>query len=162
MRRYDWPSIETEYVTGKMTMEKLAAKHNIPLNTFYARAKVAQFSRKREEYTKTIQEKAVARARARDVRTLANLGSALDKAARLLNRLIADEDTIHSKIVSHMDGQLEEVRTKKADTKAIRDLTAAIRDVGAALQGMHDGQQGRENESQAGVIILPERDGGDA
>lgn len=157
--KWDWPSIETEYVTGKMTMEKLAAKHNIPLNTFYKKAKDANFSQKREEYTRNIQEKAVARARARDVRTLANLGSALDKAARLLNRLIADEDTIHSKIVNHMDGQLEEVRTKKADTKAIRDLTAAIRDVGAALQGMHDGQQGRENESQAGVIILPEVDG---
>jgi hypothetical protein len=154
--KYDWDKIEHEYVTGKCTMEELARKHKIPLNTFYKRSKVRNFSEKRENYTRTVQEKAIARARARDVRTLSNLGGALDKAARILNKYLTDEDTLFNRI-SMSDGVLLERRAKKLDTKAVRDLTAAVREATAAMRLLAP-EQTTEAENQAGVIILPGRD----
>ena len=152
--RYDWDRIEHEYVSGKSTMEALAKKYKIPLNTFYKRAEVRKFSEKRESYTKKVREKALARAQARDSRILANLGGALDEAARRLKKYLADDDTLHGKIVTGLTGVVE-VRTKKADTKALRDLTAAVKDAAAAMRLLAPDQGGSEAEG-AGVVVLPE------
>jgi hypothetical protein len=154
--KYDWDKIEHEYVTGKCTMEELARKHKIPLNTFYKRSKVRNFSEKRENYTRTVQEKAIARARARDVRTLSNLGGALDKAARALNKYFTDEDTLFNRVSISADG-LVELRAKKLDTKALRDMTAAVKEAAAAMRLLTP-EQTAEAENQAGVIILPGRE----
>lgn len=157
--RYDWDRIEIEYIRGKASMEQLAAKYKIPLSTFFKRAKVRKFSEKRREYAGKVQEKAIARAQARDARTLSNLSGALDKAARMINRYIVDEDTLHGRIVNHMDGSLEEVRVKKLDTKALRDMTAALKEASAALRMLNEKADDDERGERAGVILMPERDG---
>lgn len=155
--KYDWEKIEQEFISGKSTMEAMARKYQIPLNTFYKRAKVRKFSEKRENYAKRVQEKALARAQARDARTLGNLSSALDKAARLLNKYVADEKTLHTKIVNHMDGSLEEVKVEKVDTKALRDMTAAMREVSAAIKLLQPEKESDTVERE-GVIVLTERE----
>ena len=154
---YDWDRIEHEYVTGKGTMEALARKYGIKLSSFYRRAEVRKFAEKREKYANQVREKALTRAREREIRTLTNLGSALDKAAKKLNNYIADEDTLHGKVVNHMDGSIEEIRTKKLDTKAVRDLTAAMREVAAALK-LITPDETKTEETQAGVIVLAQRE----
>ena len=153
--KYDWGKIEQEYVTGKMSMEKLAEKHKIPYSSFRKYANGHKFQDKRTEYGQKVAQKALARAQARDARTLGNLGSALDKAARLLNKYVNDDDTIHGKIVNHMDGRIEEIRTKKLDTKALRDMTAAMREVSAAIKLLQP-ETDRGDEKQEGIIILSE------
>ena len=155
--KYDWEKIEQEFISGKSTMEALARKYQIPLNTFYKRAKVRKFSEKRENYARRVQEKALARAQARDARTLGNLSSALDKAARLLNKYVADEKTLHTKIVNHMDGSLEEVKVEKVDTKALRDMTAAMREVSAAIKLLQPDAGGPGGE-EGGVVMMPEQE----
>ena len=153
---YDWDRIEHEYVTGKGTMEALARKYGIKLSSFYRRAEVRKFAEKREKYTNSVREKALTRAREREIRTLTNLGSALDKAAKKLNNYIADEDTLHGRVAVTLDG-VQEYRTKKLDTKAVRDLTAAMKEVAAALK-LITPDETRTEETQAGVIILAQRE----
>ena len=153
---YDWDRIEHEYVTGKGTMEALARKYGIKLSSFYRRAEVRKFAEKREKYTNQVREKALTRAREREIRTLTNLGSALDKAAKKLNTYIGDEDTLHGRVAVTQDG-VQEYRTKKLDTKAVRDLTAAMKEVAAALKLITPDEQKTE-ETQAGVIILAQRE----
>lgn len=154
--KYDWEKIEQEYVSGKMTMEKLAEKYKISISTFQKKAIERKFTEKRRKYAEKVQEKALARAQARDARTLGNLSSALDKAARLLNKYMTDENTLHGRIVNHMDGKIEEVRVEKLDTKALRDMTSALREATAAMQLIRP--NGAQEEEQGGVVVLPERE----
>ena len=159
--KYEWDKIEHEYVCGKMDMAELARKHKIPLRTFYARAEVRKFSEKREKYRNQTREKAIARAQARDARTLGNLQSALDKASRLLNRYITDEDTLFGRVLVTADG-IQEYRARKMDTKAMRDMTAAMREVSAAIKLWQPETEKTDGE-RGGVIVLAAReDDGDA
>lgn len=154
--KYEWEKIEQEFISGKSTMEAMARKYQIPLNTFYKRAKVRKFSEKRENYAKRVQEKALARAQARDARTLGNLSSALDKAARTLNKYIGDDDTLFGRVCVTLDG-LHEYRTKKLDTKALRDMTAAMREVSAAIKLLQPDAGGPGGE-EGGVVLMPEQE----
>lgn len=155
--KYDWAKIEQEYVSGKMTMEGLAKKYGIPNSSFRKYANGHKFKEKRTEYGQKVAERALARAQARDARTLGNLSSALDKAARLLNKYVADEKTLHTKIVNHMDGSLEEVKVEKLDTKALRDMTAAMREVSAAIKLLQPEKESDTGDRE-GVIVLTERE----
>lgn len=153
--KYDWGKIEQEYVTGKMSMEKLAEKHKIPYSSFRKYANGHKFQEKRTEYGQKVAQKALARAQARDARTLGNLGSALDKAARTLNKYITDEDTLFGRVSVGQDGVVE-ARVKKLDTKALRDMTAAMREVSAAIKLLQPETADREDENKSGVILMPE------
>lgn len=154
--KFDWDKIEHEYVTGRMTLETLARKHQISVSQIQKVSSRRHFSEKRSEYAETVKEKALARAQARDIRTLSNVKSALDKAARLLNKYIADEDTLHGRIHTG-DFGVTEYKTKKLDTKALRDMTAALRETTAALTALAPAE-GADREQRSGVIILPEVD----
>lgn len=151
--RYDWDRIEHEYVTGKATYAELEEKYKIPRSTFEKRAKVRKFAEKRGEYEEKVRQKRLARAQARDSRIFANLGGALDNAARLLKKLTSDEDTLHGKILT-VEGEAIEVRTKKADTKALRDLTAAVKDAAAAMRLLAP-EQAEQDGNAGGVVIIP-------
>lgn len=153
--KYDWEKIEQEYVSGKMTMEKLAEKYKISISTFQKKAIERKFTEKRSKYAEKVQEKALARAQARDARTLGNLSSALDKAAKVLNKYITDEDALFGRVSVTGDG-VQEYRVKKIDTKALRDMTSALREATAAMQLIRP--NGAQEEEQGGVVVLPERE----
>lgn len=156
--KYDWDRIEHEYVTGKSSMAEMAKKHKIPEDTFYKRAEVRNFQQKRENYANRVRERALMRAQAREARTLNNLNGALDKAARMLSRYIADEDTLHGRVQMGESGPVE-YRTNKLDTKALRDMTAALREAAAAMRLLRPDAGQEDTDGGAGVIILPMRDG---
>jgi len=154
--KYDWAKIEQEYVSGKMSMEGLAKKYGIPNSSFRKYANGHKFKEKRTEYGQKVAERALARAQARDARTLGNLSSALDKAARTLNKYIGDNDTLFGRVSVTEDG-VQEYRTKKLDTKALRDMTAAMREVSAAIKLLQPEKESDTGERE-GVIVLTERE----
>ena len=154
--RYDWDRIEKEYVTGRVTMEKLSEKYQIPIGTIQKKAIVRKFTEKRSLYAEKVKEKAIARAQARDARTLGNLQSALDKASRLLNKYITDEDTLFGRVSVTADG-MQEYRARKMDTKAMRDMTAAMREVSAAIKLLQPEMAGGGAE-EGGVVMMPEQE----
>lgn len=154
--KYEWAKIEQEYVSGKMSMEALAKKHKIPISSFRKYANGHKFSEKRTEYGQKVAEKALARAQARDARTLGNLGSALDKAARTLNKYINDDDTLFGRVSATQNG-IQEYRVKKLDTKALRDMTAAMREVSAAIKLLQPDAGGTGGE-EGGVVLMPDQE----
>ena len=154
--KYDWGKIENEYVTGKMSVEKLAMKYGIPISTITKKAIERKFSEKRRIYAEKVKEKALARAQARDARTLGNLQSALDKAAKLLNRYVADDDTLFGRVSVSQDG-VEEYRVKKMDTKALRDMTSAMKEVSAAIKLLQPETGGPSGE-EGGVVMMPDQE----
>lgn len=154
--KYDWAKIEQEYVSGKMSMEGLAKKYGIPNSSFRKYANGHKFKEKRTEYGQKVAERALARAQARDARTLGNLSSALDKAARTLNKYIGDDDTLFGRVSVTEDG-VQEYRTKKLDTKALRDMTAAMREVSAAIKLLQPDAGGPGGE-EGGVVLMPEQE----
>lgn len=154
--RYDWEKIEQEYVSGKMSMEALAKKHGISISAIEKKAIERKFTEKRRIYAEKVKEKALARAQARDARTLGNLSSALDKAARTLNKYIGDDDTLFGRVSVTEDG-VQEYRTKKLDTKALRDMTAAMREVSAAIKLLQPDAGGPGGE-EGGVVLMPEQE----
>ena len=158
MAKYDWTKIEHEYVTGKASMEALAKKHKIPINTFYKHAKEAEFSKKREKYTKTIQEKALARAAAREAKTIDDLKSAAGKAAKLLSKAFGDEATLHNEL-GYVHGRPVEERMDRLNTKALRDLPGAVKDLAAVLQAFGATER-EETQAETGnnVLVLAERE----
>ena len=146
-------------------MESVAERYGVAKSTFMRQANVRKFSEKRTKFRQKSEDQALARARAREARRLdrtnTNIVSALDRAAKRINRLLDDDATLHGKILATEDG-ITEIRTNKADTRALRELTSALRDVVSALQMQQGGSQGAGESNNQGVIILPERDGGDA
>ena len=154
--KYDWAKIEQEYISGKMSMEGLAKKYGIPNSSFRKYANGHKFKEKRTEYGQKVAERALARAQARDARTLGNLTSALDKAARTLNKYIGDDDTLFGRVSVTEDG-VQEYRTKKLDTKALRNMTAAMREVSAAIKLLQPEKESETGERE-GVIVLTERE----
>ena len=160
--KYDWDKIEREYVRGKMTGEDLCAMYQISKSAFEKRSAEGKFLEKRRKYAESMQEKALARACAREAKALSRILGAAEKAAALLDKHMKDEDTLKNWLYTDKEtGELSEVRLKKLDTKAVREMTSAMRDTVAALTMMaerKDKQQGTDKQGSGGVILLPERD----
>lgn len=157
--RIDWGPIEREYIRGRMTLEKLAEKHGISINSVTRASIRRNWVEKRRNYAVTVQEKALARAQARDARTIETLCDGISRAARELKAAAGDIDTLHGRVISDGDGGITEVRTRKLDTKALRDLTAAMRELAAAMTMIRGAktEAGQEAQEERGVIVLAAR-----
>ena len=160
-KKFDWQKIEQEYIRGNATAEALCKKYQISTSTFEKRSAERNFSEKRRKYAESMQEKALARACAREAKALARTLGAAERAAALIEKHMKDEDTLKNWLWTDREsGEINEKRLKKLDTKAVREMAGAMRDIVATLtmmqesreQGAADGQQG------GGVILLPERD----
>ncbi len=160
--KYDWGKIELEYIRGNMTGEVLCKKYQISKGTFESRSAERKFSEKRRKYQESVQEKALARACAREAKALSRILGAAEKAAALLDKHMKDEDTLKNWLYTDKEtGEPNEKRLKKLDTKAVREMTGAMRDTVAALTMMaerKDKQQTADKQGSGGVILLPERD----
>jgi len=158
-RKVDWGPIEREYIRGRMTLEKLAEKYQISESMIQKASSRRNWTEKRRNYAENVQEKALARAQARDARTIETLCDGISRAARELKAAAGDIDTLHGRVISDGDGGVTEVRTRKLDTKALRDLTAAMRELAAAMTMIRGAktEAGQEAQEERGVIVLAAR-----
>lgn len=58
MQARDWIAIENEYVTGKISLQKLSEKYEIPLRTIKDRSRKGEWSRKKKEFCANTAQKA--------------------------------------------------------------------------------------------------------
>lgn len=161
-KKYDWRKIELDYIRSEKTAEDICSMYQIPINTFRHRITERKLLEEREKYAKSMREKALARACAREAKALSRILGAAEKAAALLDKHMKDEDTLKNWLYTDKEtGELSEKRLKKLDTKAVREMTGAMRDTVAALTMMaerKDKQQVTDKQGSGGVILLPERD----
>ena len=157
--RIDWGPIEREYIRGRMTLEKLAEKHGISINTITRASIRRNWVEKRRNYAVTVQEKALARAQARDARTVENLSDGVSRLAKRLKAAADDLDTLYGRVISDGDGGITERRTKKMDTKTARELASGMRELAAAMTLIRGSKAdaGQEAQEERGVIVLAAR-----
>lgn len=129
MAKYDWEKIEQEYITGKMSAETLAKKHNMPYYTMSHRVTERKLSEKREKYRESVLEKSIARARAREVRAKERIRTEGEKALKLIKSAMESEATLHLVLTQDKEGNLKQTMSEKVDTKALRDLVMSLTEI---------------------------------
>lgn len=158
--RYDWYKIETEYVSGTMTMEALAERYGIANSTFFKRAKEREFVEKRRKFREKVEEKNLARRRARKSKKLERAkDEILDgfcAAAKRYKDYMTSADMFNSHVVSGKEG-IKIVIMEAPDTKRVRDMAAMGKDLVTTYRDL-TGNSMEEAEETGGVIVFAPRE----
>ncbi len=133
-----WVNIEHEYVTDirkkPCTLEELAAKHNIAIGTVEKYSMQHEWSEKRKEYKKSIQQKALEKSADKDADRIARLleiaDMATDKAERAIKELeqYVVRDKKRTRTVEYKDDKAIGKPTKEVidDTEHVRMETGPV------------------------------------
>lgn len=148
-----WVNIEHEYVTDirkkPCTLEELATKHNIAIGTVEKYSMQHEWSEKRKEYKKNIQQKALEKSSDKDaeriVRLLKIADIATDKAEQALGELeqyvVRDKKKVRTveykdnmaigKPTKEVVDETETVRTEKGpvDRMGLSQVTSALKNI---------------------------------
>ena len=133
-----WVNIEHEYVTDirkkPCTLEELAVKHNIAIGTVEKYSMQHEWSEKRKEYKKSIQQKALEKSADKDADRIARLleiaDMATDKAERAIKELeqYVVRDKKRTRTVEYKDDKAIGKPTKEVidDTEHVRMETGPV------------------------------------
>lgn len=141
----DWDSIKAQYITGTMGYRKLATDWGVSNRTLGDRGKREEWPRLRQEYRdKKVAEtvrKVEARSSAKTADHLLNLRESAEKMSEVIVRIFDDAEQFYRHIVAEGHDSTfgsEEKLFRKADTKAIKDLTGAMKDLAAVIRNVND------------------------
>lgn len=125
-----WYKIRAEYVTGNISLRKLAQKHNISVSQLSKRASKEAWAKQREENRYKMSTKAVQKALDRNAEKMAaqlmDIGTAAENLAALIARVSTETQTLNVG------------RTRRTDTKAVRNLTGALKDLTGVLRDVYE------------------------
>lgn len=121
MARANWGRIRAEYVTGRLGQRELAKKHGVSASQLAEHASKEGWVQRRREHRRKTAERAEQKAMERQAEDMADKLDDVRKAGDKLAALIAE--------VSEETSSLRVGRTKKVDTRALRNLTGALKDV---------------------------------
>lgn len=124
--RHDWEKIKSDYLTGNMSLRELAEKHGVSLSTLGTRAAKEEWTEKRQHHRNKVVAKTEEKRAGRKAEKILRLQEAADRMQQHIDKVLEDEEQFHRYLVSF---GTKEVLHKKADTKAIRDMTAALKDL---------------------------------
>ena len=152
----DWKTISSEYITSNTNINTaaLAAKYNLPVTTVEKRCAKDGWVSKRKAYRDRVVKRAIKKTEDKEVNKMAHLMSAADLMGRHIDRILKDTKQFNKRIIERPDGELVEKEFTKADTKALRDLTASIKDLTAVMQALYPKDQDEEEDKGTGIIVL--------
>lgn len=152
----DWKIISSEYITSNTNINTaaLAAKYNLPVTTVEKRCAKDGWVSKRKAYRDRVVKRAIKKTEDKEVNKMAHLMSAADLMGRHIDRILKDAKQFNKRIIERPDGELVEKEFTKADTKALRDLTASIKDLTAVMQALYPKDQDEEEDKGPGIIVL--------
>lgn len=130
MARRNWSKIRAEYVTGNVSQRELAKKHGVSASQIAAHASNEGWVAKRRAHRSKTAEKAEQKAAERQAEAISGQLEDIRKAGDNLAALIAE--------VSAEGKSVRVGRSKKADTKAIKNLTGALKDVLDVLRDVYE------------------------
>ena len=149
----DWEQIRTEYITTKITYEKLAKKYSVPYGTLKDRAQREKWFTAKKKTQELVVRNAVKKIASRKAtRILRELDPAL-LAAEKINQLVLDTLTDEKQFKRHLVQtkerkgnkssftevwDVEEREFEVVDTKRLRDLAAALK-ISKELQRLLEG-----------------------
>lgn len=155
----DWPALALEYICGSdaVTLPTMSKKHGIALSTLGNHCKKEQWGKKRRVYRAKTFEKAINGQEKKEVKKMQSLASAADSMSKAIETVLKDEMQFKRHLVKTATDEVEEKVFQKADSKAIRDLTASIKDLVLIMQALYEGEKSTEDAS-GGVIVLADVD----
>ena len=156
----DWKTISSEYITSNTNINTaaLAAKYNLPVTTVEKRCAKDGWVSKRKAYRDRVVKRAIKKTEDKEVNKMAHLMSAADLMGRHIDRILKDTKQFNKRIIERPDGELVEREFTKADTKALRDLTASIKDLTAVMQALYPKDDNETKTDSGGVIVLADVD----
>lgn len=127
----DWDAIKFEYVTTKISYEKLAKKWGVTNSALTKMAVAGKWTDERKKHCKKTVEKAINKASTRQANILAQELEIAGKLSNVLKKALADADQFNRHIVTEgIGGGASETVEKimdKVDMKALREAAQALR-----------------------------------
>lgn len=142
--KHNWTEIETEYITTHTSYAKIAEKHGVPLCTLTKYAQKNKWFKKRREYTENVVAKTADEIAKHNAKKLAKLIKAADTMTDVVDCILKDAEQFNR----HINGSGEEKVCKKADTKAIKDITVAIKELTSVVRNLNNIPTQAEMEAQ--------------
>ena len=97
MQARDWTAIENEYVTGKISLQKLSEKYEIPLRTIKDRSRKGEWSRKKQEFCADTAQKARQKIMKKEAARLEKLKGVAEELADIISRDVEQLKEQHGK-----------------------------------------------------------------
>lgn len=141
-----WSALRAEYISGDISIRKLAEKYNLSRRSVSRRATEGKWADARRNYREKVQSKFIEKSSdieaADKALKLISLQQSADKMADVIQRVFDDTDQFNRYIISEGIGggatQTEERTYSKVDTKAIKDLTSAMKDLTQVMRNLYD------------------------
>lgn len=157
MREIDWNALKAEYVTGTMTYRQLARDRGVSSTALSDHGKKEGWAELRRQYRIEAAQKAIDSEVDNEAERLAAVIKAANSMQGVILKVLGDDkqffrhlvqDEIYNEDVGAAVKTTEERIYKKADTRAIRDLTGAIRDMTSVLRNLYNLPTQAEREAQ--------------
>lgn len=130
MARHNWSKIKNAYVTSAMSQRETAKKYGVSESQLAVRASNEGWVKLRREHRSKVEEKAKQKALEKKAEMMAVQLVDIGTASENLAALIAE--------VSTEAKSLRVGRSRKADTKAIRNLTGALKDLVDVIRDVYE------------------------
>lgn len=139
-----WDDLKSEYATTEISYRKMAEKYNMSASTITKMAATHKWSEARKSYRSKLVAKTVEKAVEEKSDKLALIARSADKMGEVIQKVMDDEDQFFRRLNENTQ---EEYRTKKVDSRAIRDMTAAIKELTAVFRNVYNIPTEAENLS---------------
>ena len=136
----DWNAIRMDYVCGNASQRMLATKYNLSLSQIGERAAKEGWLQSRREHN----EQVMAHVQQMNAEQKAEV-----LAAQLIDVAVASENL--AALIAEISAESQHLmigRTKKADTKAIRNLTGALKDLVDVIRNVYELPTLQEKQKQ--------------
>lgn len=156
MASIDWNAVKLAYVTGNISMKKLAEERGISYKTLSNRAVAEGWTKERGKYRDKVGTAARARAQANELKAMENLRRA---GARMCNQLERVTKEINKELHTHVVSEGFVTKTKKLDaidSKKLANIARSMEIMSRAMDNMYNRQQ--ENGGNKVEIIMGEED----
>ena len=142
----DWEALKAAYIAGEQSYRTLAGEWGVPYATIRDRGSREGWVAAREAYRADVVARTLHRSAASEARDNARKLDTLRRSADILGEMILDvlqdAEQFHRHLIQRGLGEgvsdTEERLYTKADTRAIKDLSAAMRDLASVIRSTYD------------------------
>lgn len=152
----DWQSLRTEYITTDISYRKLGEKYSLNPTTIAERGKAENWVEERRRYRSKTLAKTLEKSANREANRLARLMDTTSRAIDVAVKAFEDEDQFNRYLIERReeyaspvieeDGEVaiaqrtwtEEMKFRKVDTKALKDLTAVLKDLTGLMRDFYN------------------------
>lgn len=164
--KYDWNALKIEYVTGRISVERMSKKYNIPLPTIKQRATKDKWSAAKKRHYDSVVRKTSEKLASRQANKLAKELSIADKMADVLKAALDDAEQFRRHIVQTRNGEIWDASERvfdKYDMKAFKDAVSALKtieELKRSIDGILTVQEKERMEVERRRLALEEQKAG--